>query len=91
MLFFRNDYGNGAHPAILDALCKTNPELTAGYGVDPYCQKAAQRIRHLCRNESADVHFLVGGTQVNKTAIGMPSPWQTHFFQANKKQTTIYI
>ena len=40
MLFFRNDYGNGAHPAVMEALCETNLELTEGYGTDPYCQKA---------------------------------------------------
>ena len=70
MLFFRNDYGNGAHPAVMEALCKTNLELTAGYGTDPYCQKAADRIRALCSCPQADVHFLAGGTQVNKTVIG---------------------
>ena len=36
MLFFRNDYGNGAHPAVMEALCKTNLELTVGYGMDDY-------------------------------------------------------
>ena len=70
MLFFRNDYGNGAHPAVMDALCKTNLELTAGYGTDVYCQNAADCIRQLCDAPHADVHFVVGGTQVNKTAIG---------------------
>ena len=70
MLFFRNDYGNGAHPAVMDALCKTNLELTAGYGTDAYCQNAADRIRQLCDAPQAEVHFIVGGTQVNKTAIG---------------------
>ena len=47
MLFFRNDYGNGAHPAVMDALCKTNLELTAGYGTDAYCENAVRRIRQL--------------------------------------------
>ena len=42
MLFFRNDYSNGAHPKVLEMLCKTNLELTAGYGADPYCQKAIE-------------------------------------------------
>ena len=37
MLFFRNDYGNGAHPAVMETLCKTNLELTEGYGTDHYC------------------------------------------------------
>lgn len=70
MLFFRNDYGNGAHPAVMEALCKTNLELTEGYGTDPYCQKAIGCIRRLCECPQAEVHFVVGGTQVNKTAIG---------------------
>ena len=69
MLFFRNDYGNGAHPAVMDALCKTNLELTAGYSTDAYCQKAEDRIRTLCACPQAAVHFIVGGTQVNKVTI----------------------
>lgn len=70
MLFFRNDYGNGAHPQIMEALCKTNLELTVGYGMDAYCQKAETIIRNLCNCPNAAVHFIPGGTQVNKTAIG---------------------
>ena len=77
MLFFRNDYGNGAHPAVMDALCKTNLELTEGYGTDSYCQKATECIRKLCQCPQAEVHFIVGGTQVNKTAIGaFLRPWE---------------
>ena len=29
-----------------------------GYGEDPYCQKAAELIRGLCKKEKAAVHFL---------------------------------
>lgn len=77
MLFFKNDYSNGAHPVIMDALCKTNLELTVGYGVDHYCQKANDIIRALCQAPNADVHYLVGGTQANKTAIGaFLRPWE---------------
>lgn len=77
MLFFRNDYGNGAHPAIMDALCKTNLELTVGYGMDPYCQKATGIIRKLCACPDADVHYIVGGTQANKLLIGaILRPWE---------------
>lgn len=70
MLFFRNDYGAGAHPAVLNALCQTNEELTPGYGTDIHCQRAAELIQTLCRCPQAAVHFLTGGTQVNKTVIG---------------------
>ncbi len=77
MLFFRNDYGNGAHPAVMDALCKTNLELTVGYGMDDYCQKATDIIRNLTSCPAADVHYIVGGTQANKLLIGaVLRPWE---------------
>ncbi len=66
---FRNDYSEGAHPRILQALTDTNLEQTCGYGLDPYCRQAADTIRRLCEAPEADVHFLVGGTQTNLTAI----------------------
>ena len=69
MLYFRNDYGTGAHPAVLEALCGTNMELTPGYGTDQYTRQAAETIRDLCGVPDAAVHFLMGGTQANKTAI----------------------
>ena len=69
MIHFRNDYSAGAHPAVMDALMASNLDLTAGYGLDPYCAAAADTIRDLCAAPEAEVHFLVGGTQVNKTAI----------------------
>ena len=60
MLYFRNDYSAGAHPAVLEALCQTNLERTAGYGTDPYCQAAADRIRTLCgQPEAADRKSVV--------------------------------
>ena len=77
MLFFRNDYSNGAHPTVMDALCRTNLELTVGYGMDHYCAEAADMIRSLCQCPQAEVHFLVGGTQANKTALGaFLRPWE---------------
>ena len=77
MLHFRNDYSNGAHPQVLQALCRTNLELTAGYGEDEYCRRATEQIRLLCKAPEADVHFLTGGTQANKTALGaFLRPWE---------------
>ena len=65
MIRFNCDYSEGAHPRILEKLIETNLVQTAGYGEDPFCQKAAQRIKDLCEYQDADVHFLVGGTQAN--------------------------
>ena len=69
MYSFRNDYSEGAHPKVLQALIDTNLEQNAGYGLDPHCQAAADMIRQLCKAPSADVHFLVGGTQTNLVAL----------------------
>ena len=65
MYSFRNDYSEGAHPAVLQALADTNLVQTCGYGLDERCSGAAARIRSLCQAPEADVHFLVGGTQTN--------------------------
>jgi threonine aldolase len=69
MIRFNCDYSEGAHPKVLEKLIQTNLEQTAGYGADPYCLKAAQLIKEKCRRQDVDVHFLVGGTQVNLTVI----------------------
>lgn len=68
-IHFECDYTEGAHPKILKRFMETNMEQTVGYGEDPYCQKAAELIRGLCKKEKAAVHFLVGGTQANLTVI----------------------
>lgn len=69
MIRFECDYAEGAHPQILERLTQTNFEQTQGYGEDGHCENARRVIRRLCENESADVHFLVGGTQTNMTVI----------------------
>ena len=69
MLFFENDYGEGAHSAILRRLAETNEAQLPGYGTDPYCQSAREKIRSACGCPGADVYFLVGGTQTNQTVI----------------------
>lgn len=69
MYSFRNDYSEGAHPQVLQALADTNLEQTCGYGLDHHCQEAADLIRSQCMAPEADVHFLVGGTQANLVTI----------------------
>ena len=69
MLYFNNDYAEGCHQSILDALVKTNMEQTLGYSKDSYCAAAREKIRKACGDDSLAVHFLVGGTQTNLTVI----------------------
>ena len=70
MLFFENDYGEGAHPVVLAHLAETNMEHLSGYGVDPYCASAKEKILNACGCPEGDVFFLVGGTQTNAVVIG---------------------
>lgn len=69
MIRFECDYGEGAHPRILELLQETNYEQTPGYGEDRWCRLAADRIREACGAPDADVHFVVGGTQANLMVV----------------------
>ena len=69
MIRLNCDYLEGCHPAILQKLTETNMEQTVGYGMDPYCAKAAEMIKETFSCPDAAVHFLVGGTQANATVI----------------------
>jgi len=69
MFYFHNDYSEGCHEKVLEALTRTNYEQTPGYGEDHHCASAARKIRALCGREDLAVHFLVGGTQANLTVI----------------------
>lgn len=69
MIRFQCDYAEGAHPLILKKMEETNYDQTVGYGNDPYCESAREKIKAACKAPEADVHFLVGGTQANFTVI----------------------
>ena len=69
MIYFNNDYSEGCHENVLQALVRTNMEQTPGYSEDQYCASAAAKIRTLCGREDVAIHFLVGGTQTNLTVI----------------------
>lgn len=69
MFSFESDYTEGAHPAILDALVRTNMEQLSGYGNDKYCDSAKEKIKKACECEDAQVFLLAGGTQTNQLVI----------------------
>ncbi|MGI1658446.1 MAG: threonine aldolase family protein [Desulfitobacterium sp.] len=69
MISFKNDYSEGAHPRILEALLKSNLVQEQGYGEDSFCQGASELLRKRLGNEDLAIHFLTGGTQANLVAI----------------------
>jgi threonine aldolase len=69
MYSFKNDYSEGAHPRILNALIETNMEQTEGYGNDHYTLRAVELLIQRIGCDDADIHFLSGGTQTNLTAL----------------------
>ncbi len=81
---FRNDYSEGCHPAVLEALTRTNFEQADGYTDDEYCGEARSLIRdELVRSvvasgatkaeaataAHAQVEFVPGGTMANLLVI----------------------
>lgn len=69
MIRFNCDYSEGAHERIMARMLETNMEQTPGYGEDIHCERARELIKAACNAPSADIHFLVGGTQTNLTVI----------------------
>ncbi|MFC7520436.1 threonine aldolase family protein [Xanthomonas populi] len=65
----RNDYSEGAHPRLLQALAQASAEQNAGYGTDRHTARAIALIRSVVAQAQPDVHLLVGGTQTNLIAI----------------------
>ena len=77
MLSFENDYSEGAHPAVLQALADTNLVQQPGYGTDCWCDAAKEKIRAACAAPEADIYFISGGTQTNAVVIGtMLAPYE---------------
>ena len=80
---FRNDYMEGAHPCVLEALVRTNAEQHPGYTEDSWCATARERIRRAIAQsdragalaragvnpETLQVEFVAGGTMANLVSI----------------------
>ncbi len=66
---FFNDYSEGAHSNILNALQETNMVQETGYGEDSLSLQAAESIKAKIGNPNAAVHFISGGTQANLIMI----------------------
>lgn len=62
---FYDDYSEGAHPRILQALQESNLQQELGYGRDQFSNKARRQILKFIGNEKSAVCFVSGGTQAN--------------------------
>ena len=77
MYSFNNDYSEGAHPKILEAMMNCNLAQNGGYGLDIHCENARRLIKEEIGRNDADVHFITGGTQTNLITIAAAlRPWQ---------------
>ena len=68
MLYFINDYSEGAAPKILDAMTASNISKQSGYGDDEFCISAKEKIKKAI-GKDAEIFFVSGGTQANKIVI----------------------
>src|ERR1041385_883271 len=76
-LFF-DDYSEGAHPRILEALARTNLQQEPGYVMDSFAVEAAEFIRERFGCPQADVHFVASGTQANLAVLSaILKPWES--------------
>ena len=66
---FMNDYSEGACEEILGRMSEENHAQHTGYGLDSLCEEAKECIYQEMEMREASIHFLVGGTQTNRTVI----------------------
>ena len=58
MYSFINDYSEGAHESILNALVESNLKQSTGYGLDEYCESAKDILKNVLKNNEIDI--LIG-------------------------------
>ncbi|KAL4878072.1 pyridoxal phosphate-dependent transferase [Aspergillus karnatakaensis] len=68
---FLDDYSEGAHPRLLEALLRTNSTQQTGYGTDQYTQEARQLLfsQLQATEEDVSIHFVPTGTAANLISI----------------------
>lgn len=66
---FMDDYSEGCHPDIIEALSNTNLAQQAGYGNDAYSDEAKLFIQQHLKNDQSTIYFVSGGTLANLIII----------------------
>ena len=69
MISFKNDYSEGAHPALLKAIADNNANQEEGYGLDRHTLEFTEILKKQIGKIDFDVHLIPGGTQTNLLAI----------------------
>lgn len=69
MYSFNNDYSEGTHPKILEALINSNLTQHDGYSLDTHTAHAIELIKSELQRSDVDIHLIVGGTQTNLITI----------------------
>jgi len=73
---FLDDYSEGCHPKILEALASTNLVQQTAYGNDEYSEQARKLIRKHLGGNNFPIYFVAGGTLAN--IIIMSSALRSH-------------
>lgn len=69
MFNFKNDYSRLGHDKIIKKMLEIGNEDNGVYGLDTHSSRAKELIKEKLEYADVDIHFLVGGTIVNKTVI----------------------
>ena len=59
MYSFKNDYSEGAHPRILNALLESNLVQEEGYGEDQYSRKAIELLKEKMGHHKCRYSFII--------------------------------
>ncbi len=59
---FLDDYSEGCHPNILNALSHTNMQQQTAYGDDEYSQEAKTLIHQHMDGLTPEIYFIASGT-----------------------------
>ena len=62
---FLDDYSEGCHPQIIEALAASNLEQQVAYGNDDYTKEAKALISDQLGCSNTSIYFVSGGTQAN--------------------------
>ena len=74
---FLDDYSEGCHPKILEALNNTNLVQQTAYGNDEYTNQAKTLISKHLNQDDTSIHFVAGGTLANIICIAsMLKPYE---------------